>query len=111
MNMKPKKLIRNNIVKKLKDGEWEYITDQNELNQLYALKIREELSEIQDSNHKDVMEFADLIQVAISFGVQNGFTELELSQALINKQEEKGSFGNIALNNMNPENPSNRLYF
>jgi predicted house-cleaning noncanonical NTP pyrophosphatase (MazG superfamily) len=109
--MKPKKLIRKFITEKLKEGEWETITDQNELNKLYALKIREELEEIQTSEHKDIMEFVDLIQVAFSFAKQNGFTHEQLSVALIEKSVEKGSFGRLALNNLNPNNPSNKLYF
>lgn len=109
--MKPKKLIRKFITEKLKEGEWEIITDQNELNKLYALKIHEELEEIQTSEYKDIMEFVDLIQVAFSFAKQNGFTYEQLSVALIEKSVEKGSFGRLALNNLNPENPSNKLYF
>lgn len=65
--MKPKKLIRKFITEKLKEGEWETITDQDELNRLYAIKVREELAEIQATDHKDIMEFVDLIQVAFSF--------------------------------------------
>ena len=109
--MKPKKLLRKFITEKLKEGEWETITDQDELNKLYALKIREELEEIQTSEHKDIMEFVDLIQVTFSFAKQNGFTHEQLSVALIEKSVEKGSFGRLALNNLNPENPSNKLYF
>jgi predicted house-cleaning noncanonical NTP pyrophosphatase (MazG superfamily) len=109
--MKPKKLIRKFITEKLKEGEWETIIDQNELNKLYSLKIREELEEIQISEHKDIIEFVDLIQVAFSFAKQNGFTHEQLSFALIEKSVEKGSFGRLALNNLNPENPSNKLYF
>ena len=110
-HMKPKKLIRKFITEKLKEGEWETITDQDELNRLYAIKIREELAEIQASDHKDIMEFVDLIQVAFSFARQNGFTHEQLSVALIEKSVEKGSFGRLALNNLNPDNPSNKLYF
>lgn len=109
--MKPKKLIRESITEKLKEGEWEIITDQDELNQLYAMKVREELVEIQASGHKDIMEFADLIQVAFSFAKQNGFTHDQLAVALIEKAIEKGFFGRWALNNLNPYNPSNKLYF
>ena len=109
--MKPKKLIRKFITEKLKEGEWETITDQDELNRLYAIKIREELAEVQASNHQDIMEFVDLIQVAFSFAKQNGFTHEQLSVALIEKSVEKGSFGRLALNNLNPDNPSNKLYF
>jgi len=109
--MNPKKLIRKFVTEKLKDGEWETITDQDELNLLYAIKIREELAEVQASDHKDIMEFVDLIQVAFSFAKQNGFTHEQLSIALIEKSAEKGSFGRLALNNLNPDNPSNKLYF
>lgn len=109
--MKPKKLIRNKIIEKLKDGEYETITDKDELNRLYGIKVREELEEIKASNHKDIMEFVDLIQVAFSFAKQNGFTHEQLSIALIEKTVDKGLFGRIALNNLNPENPSNKIYF
>ncbi|WP_034039773.1 dATP/dGTP pyrophosphohydrolase domain-containing protein [Wocania ichthyoenteri] len=109
--MKPKKLIRKFITEKLKEGEWETITDQKELNQLYAIKVREELAEIQESEHKDIMEFVDLIQVAFSFAKQNGFTHEQISTALIEKSVNKGTFGRLALNNLNPNNPSNKLYF
>jgi predicted house-cleaning noncanonical NTP pyrophosphatase (MazG superfamily) len=109
--MKPKKLIRKNIIEKLKEGEWETITDQNELNKLYAIKVREELAEIQESDHKDIFEFVDLIQVAFAFCRQNGFGEDEIAMALLKKSFEKGNFERLALNNLNPNNPSNKLYF
>lgn len=109
--MKPKKLIRSKITEKLKEGEWETIMDQGELNQLYATKIREELAEIQASDHKDIMEFVDLIEVAFTFARENGFTDLEITANRAKKITEKGRFGRLALNNLNPENPSNCLYF
>lgn len=109
--MKPKKLIRSGITSKLKEGEWETITDQDELNKLYAIKIREELAEIQASDHKDIMEFVDLIHVALSFAKENGFTNDEIFLAMIEKENNKGSFGRLALNNLNPDNPSNKIYF
>ena len=109
--MKPKKLIREKITSKLKEGEFENITNQEELNALYALKIKEELAEIQDSNHKDIMEFVDLITVAVCFAEQNGFSMEQLELAGNIKYVDKGKFSNLALNNLNPENPSNKLYF
>ncbi len=108
---KPKKLIRPGVTKHLKEGEWETIEDQEELNRLYALKVKEELAEIQASEHKDINEFADLIDAAFSFAEVNGFTLGQISEALHKKQTEKGSFGRLALNNLNPSNPSNALYF
>lgn len=110
-NNKPKKLIRDLVVEKLKEGEFEYITDQAELNKLYSLKIKEELLEIQNSDYKDISEFIDLIQVAFSFACQNGFTREQISVAFDMKQKTKGSITNIALNNLNPNNPSNYPYF
>ena len=107
----PKKLIRKEIIHKLKVGEWEFVEDKDELNRLYAIKLREELAEIQASRHKDIFEFVDLIQVAFSFAKQNGFTHEQIASALIEKTVEKGNFSNIALNNLNPTNPSNYLYF
>jgi predicted house-cleaning noncanonical NTP pyrophosphatase (MazG superfamily) len=108
---KPKKLIRKYIVNKLEATEWEIISDKKELNELYSLKIQEELLEIQNSEHKDIFEFIDLIQVAFSFARENGFTHEQISSALIEKTVEKGSFSNIALNNLNPDNLSNNIYF
>ncbi len=109
--MKPKKLIRKKIIYKLKFGEWEEIEDQQELNKLYALKIKEELREVQLSGHNDVMEFVDLIQVAFAFAKQNGFTQKQISKAMLEKTLRKGGFGTLALNNLNPDNPSNKIYF
>lgn len=109
--MKPKKLIRKFITEKLKEGEWEEITDQDELNRLYELKVLEELQEIKASDHKDIMEFVDLIQVAFSFARKNGFSHKEIANAMLEKTAEKGPFGILALNNLNPNNPSNELYF
>ena len=106
----PKKLIRNRIVELLDKTAWEFITNKTELNELYALKVQEELAEIQESDHKDIKEFIDLIQVAFCFAKQNGFTHEELSLALIEKSAEKGSFSNIALNTLNSDNPSNKIY-
>jgi len=109
--MKPKKLIREKITSKLKQSEFERITDLTELNKLYAIKIREELAEIQESNHKDIFEFVDLIQAAVCWAEQNGFSQEQIELSANIKYVEKGKFSNIALNNLNPNNPSNKLYF
>lgn len=109
--MKPKKLIRSKITDKLQQGEWEEITNIKELNKLYALKVREELAEIQEADHKDIKEFADLLTVSVAFAKINGFGNEELYRAFVEKLEDKGDFGNLALNNLNPSNLSNKLYF
>jgi predicted house-cleaning noncanonical NTP pyrophosphatase (MazG superfamily) len=106
-----KKLIRSKILDKLKPGEWEIISDKDELNFLYGKKVLEELYEIQSSGHKDIMEFVDLIHVTYAFANQNGFTNEEISKALLQKDSDKGYFDKIVLNNLNPNNPSNDIYF
>ncbi len=107
----PKKLIRTGVTLKLEHNEVEIIDNKEELNKLFALKVREELAEIQASDHKDLSEFADLYQVVRDFAKVNGFDIVELSQAAVAKTVEKGEFEGYALNNLNPENPSNKLYF
>lgn len=109
--MKPKKLIREKIPSAIKQEECELIEDKAELNKLYGLKIKEELAEIQSADHKDILEFADLIQVAYDFAAQNGFSKEEVDLAILGKFERKGGFTNLALNSLNPHNPSNMLYF
>lgn len=109
--MKPKKLIRSGIIPLLKVGEYETITDQAELNNLYALKIQEELAEVQASDHKDLKEFADLYEVVLSFADANGFSFGDVNRTAAQKIQAKGEYSNMALNNLNPENPSNALYF
>lgn len=109
--MKPKKLIRNLITDRLKEGEWEVVEDMVELNQLYALKVNEELEEIKASDHKDIMEFVDLIHVVYAFARVNGYSLETLKAASSIKSKTKGMFHNLALNNLNPENPSNAIYF
>jgi predicted house-cleaning noncanonical NTP pyrophosphatase (MazG superfamily) len=109
--MKPRKLIRDKVKEVIQVGEAERITDQTELNELYALKIKEELIEIQLSDHKDPKEFADLIDVAVSFAIQNGFTYDEIFDHCQDKLAKKGMYTNLVLNNLNPDNPSNKMYF
>ncbi|WP_338814052.1 hypothetical protein V9L05_01255 [Bernardetia sp. Wsw4-3y2] len=109
--MKPKKLIREKIKEKLKEGKFENITDKTELNKLYALKIREELAEIQNSEHKDIDEFADLCAVVLAFAFQNGYSVHKVFAAMSLKSSQKGMYSDLALTNLNPNNPSNRIYF
>lgn len=107
---KPKKLIRDKVISKLKEGEWEKITDKDELNKLFTLKIKEELEEIVNSDFKDIMEFVDLLEVAFTFAKHNGFNYEDIRSKAVDKLHEKGGFTGIALNNLNPENPSNYIY-
>lgn len=108
---KVKKLIRHKVIENLKEGEWEWIDDPAELNKLYALKVLEELEEIKNSDHKDIMEFADLIQVTTAWAQQNGFSYNQIIQAMNMKFDKSGMYSRIALNNLNPNNSSNNIYF
>lgn len=109
MKNQPKKLVRNKIVDNLSDDEWELVDNQSELNFLFALKVQEELQEIETANYQDIFEFADLIQTVYDFAYQNGFDKKAVDLALADKHFEKGSFGKIALKNMNPDN--NQIYY
>ena len=109
--MVPKKLIREKTTNVLKAEEWEIITDKEELNRLYVQKVKEELNEIEYANFKDITEYADLIQVVVSFAIVNDFTYEDLFNTITEKATKKGTFNNTALINLNPENPSNKIYF
>ena len=108
---KPKKLIRKEIIYKINGEEWELIEEKGDLYKLYDIKVREELNEIIESERKDIMEFADLVQVAFDYARESGFSRKELMKAVSEKAKSKGRFSNIVLNNLNPNNPSNKLYF
>lgn len=102
-----KKLIRHKLAKKHEGGDrLEVITNMKKLNKLYALKIKEESLEVQESGHKDIFEFADLLQVAFDWATINGISEDDLFNAVQSKMEERGRFTNITLkiNNKKPHN-------
>ena len=107
----PQKLIRQLLARRLKKDEQAIISTQDELNELYAMKIQEELLEIQSANHKDIFEFVDLIQVAFAFAKENGFSHEAISLALIEKTADKGTFGRVVCTSLNPKNKSNKIYF
>lgn len=109
--MKPKKLVRKGTIAFVKEGEIEKIETIEELNKLYQLKVREELEEVLQSKHNDINEFADLISVVTAYARINGYDSKMLHKAVEEKIYSKGGFSDLALNNLNPENPSNRLYF
>jgi predicted house-cleaning noncanonical NTP pyrophosphatase (MazG superfamily) len=60
-----KKLIRDKMAFNLNPDELDYCHDKEELMELYSLKLREEIEEIKGSDYKDIMEYGDLIQVAL----------------------------------------------
>lgn len=95
----------------LNPDELDSCLNKEELMGLYALKLREEIEEIKNSDYKDIMEYADLIQVALGLASLNGFKMDEVMKAMEDKYELKGGFSNLVLTNLNPNNPSNKIYF
>lgn len=106
------KLIRDKHSTFFKDqSEVEKIEDKNLLNELYAKKIKEELQEIQNAQHKSLEEFADLLSVLMGFAKLNGFYFEDVLFCCTEKIHHKGKYTNVVLNNLNPNNPSNKIYF
>jgi len=111
----PRKLVRDKNPEHCKakgvKAEHEVISDRQEIRRLFRLKIMEELQEIQDSGHKDINEFADLVQAAVSYARMSGHTFDDLFDAIMDKKRKLGAFSNVVLTTLNPDNPSNRVYF
>jgi predicted house-cleaning noncanonical NTP pyrophosphatase (MazG superfamily) len=105
-----KKLIRDKMAFILDPEELDNCDNKEELMGLYALKLREEIEEIKGSDYKDIMEYADLIQVALGLASLNGFKMEDVMKAMEDKYELKGGFSNLVLTNLNPNNPSNKIY-
>lgn len=94
----------------LNPEELDNCDNKEELMGLYTLKLREEIEEIKGANYKDIMEYADLIQVALGLASLNGFKMDDVMKAMEDKYELKGGFSNLILTNLNPNNPSNKIY-
>jgi predicted house-cleaning noncanonical NTP pyrophosphatase (MazG superfamily) len=105
-----KKLIRDKMAFILDPEELDNCDNKEELMGLYTLKLREEIEEIKGADYKDIMEYADLIQVALGLASLNGFKMEDVMKAMEDKYELKGGFSNLVLTNLNPNNPSNKIY-
>jgi predicted house-cleaning noncanonical NTP pyrophosphatase (MazG superfamily) len=106
-----KKLIRDKMAFNLNPDELDYCHNKEELMELYSLKLREEIEEIKGSDYKDIMEYGDLIQVALGLASLNGYSFDDVIKAMNDKYELKGGFSNLVLTSLNPNNPSNKIYF
>lgn len=105
----PEKLVRTG--QPTKRGETRIETRLPRLNELFILKVKEELAEIERSGFSDVDEFGDLLQVVLDFANANGINRDTLEYARLKKTNEKGNFTWNVLTVLNPENPSNAIYF
>ena len=99
-----KKLIRDKMAFNLNPDELDYCHNKEELMELYSLKLREEIEEIKGSDYKDIMEYGDLIQVALGLASLNGYSFDDVIKAM-------NGFSNLVLTSLNPNNPSNKIYF
>lgn len=105
------KLVRDKLAKTIEASEGGIITvtDKHQLNELYILKIREELNEIVSPNFEDEKEIADLYQAVLNFMDQNKGTEHYLD-ILLSKRGDLGDYTNKCVI-PNPNNPSNAIYY
>lgn len=113
-NIGPRKLVRDNTPDHTKDKpelKYEVISNKDEINRLFEMKVIEELNEIRNSDRKDISEFADLVQVAVSYARMNGFTFEQLFNSIMDKRAQLGTFSNVVLTTLDPSNPSNETYF
>lgn len=109
--MKKRKLIRDLVKITMEKDITSLENDKDKLNNLYFLKVLEELNEIKDAEYTDITEFADLLQVIIDFAKVNGFSFEKLFAISKEKAAKKGTFSNRVLEDLNPDNPSNKIYF
>ena len=109
--LKPRKLIREKVVSKLNPNEVRSVYDHDDLNDLYVLKILEALKEVEKSDFSDRFEYADLLEAVFTLASYNKLSKYDLQLAMDQKRKEKGTFSNVVLTNLNPNNPSNELYF
>lgn len=94
------KLIRNklaNEITKNKTGKILKSDNKINLNKLFSLKVVEELEEILKSDHSDISEFSDLIQVVFDWALLNGFKKEYLFKEIHNKNAKFGVFRNDLL--------------
>lgn len=94
------KLIRTKLaleIEQNKTGKILKSDNKINLNKLFSLKVVEELEEILKSDHSDISEFSDLIQVVFDWALLNGFKKEYLFKEIHNKNAKFGVFRNDLL--------------
>lgn len=86
------KLIRDKYDEVIPEDELEICTDPEVLRTFLEAKLAEEITELMDSNFKDVDEYADVLEVLFTLGSFNDITKEEMQSRRVKKLYEKGGF-------------------
>ncbi len=78
------------------DASWR-IADKDEAYEFMKGKLHEEVSELTETDYKDLYEFADVLEVVFSLARKAGFTPKDLEIARIVKLKERGGLTNKIL--------------
>lgn len=107
-----KKLVRTKLAEeKIPPHELSTTKDRISTNKLFAKKLIEECIEYLDSDCKDPSEAGDVLQVSLDWFKYNELDNVVISFTKMEKEGERGGFGKYILNNLNPNNESNEIYF
>lgn len=110
MENTPVKLIRDLHADKLDASIVRTEKDPVKLNKLFELKILEEVEEIKNSGYNNVYEFVDLLEATNAF-IRYNCDMREFEMANLEKLSDRGGISNKVLTDLNPNNPSNKIYF
>lgn len=102
------KLIRNQA-KVANPEDVTKITDKEELNKLFALKIEELKQDSIRVGNNDINKFADLLEVIFDWAWLNGFNFEQVKETHI-KRLDTGWFDGTVLTKLDFNNPSNKIY-
>lgn len=107
-----KKLVRTTLAEnKIPPHELSKTTDRNSTNKLFAKKLIEECIEFLASDCTDPSEAGDIFQVSMDWFRYNNIDPMIIAHSQSRKFDERGGFGEYILNNLNPNNESNEIYF
>ena len=71
--------------------------DKNEMDTFLRMKLQEEIKELEESNYKDLYEFADVLEVLYELARKAKFTPKDIEIARIVKLKERGGFSDKIL--------------
>ncbi len=89
------KLIRDNIPGL--DYNKTRTASKDEIDTFLKMKLQEEIKELEESNYKDILEYADILEVLYEIARRNKITPKNIEIARIIKLKEKGGFTNKIL--------------
>jgi len=71
--------------------------DKKEVDTFLKMKLQEEIKELEESNYKDLYEYADVLEVLYELARKAKFTPKDIEIARIVKLKERGGFSNKIL--------------